>query len=77
MFSLLALFIVFYQTSKRKRIKQRPVLANAVHRQPSMVARIRLEPRFRSWFKIFPWEGAGILVMMPGTTALGETNSQL
>jgi hypothetical protein len=68
---------VFYQTSKRKRIKQR-ILSS----QPQVVGnhrwlpvRYASEPRFRSWFKIFPWEGAGILLMMPGSvTFLGETN---
>ncbi|HEV7474106.1 MAG TPA: hypothetical protein VGN90_08655 [Pyrinomonadaceae bacterium] len=34
------------------------------------------ELRFKSMFKIFPWEGAGILVMVPGSVLfLGQTSS--
>jgi hypothetical protein len=34
------------------------------------------EPRFKSFFKIFPWEGAGILVTAPGSALfLGQTSS--
>jgi hypothetical protein len=78
-FPMVLFFVyVFYQTSKRKSIKQRVLNA-----QPQLVGnhrwlpvRYASEPRFRSWFKIFPWEGAGILLMMPGSvTFLGETNS--
>ena len=86
LFALAALFIplllffgyVFFQTSKRKSIKQRILAA-----QPQLVGnhrwlpvRYASEARFKSWFKIFPWEGAGILLLAPGSvTFLGETNS--
>ena len=86
LFALAGLFVplflffvyVFFQTSKRKGIRQRILSA-----QPQFVGNHRWLPvryaselRFKSWFKIFPWEGAGILVMTPGSiTFLGETNS--
>jgi len=69
---------VFYQTSKRKRIRQQTLAAQAqfVGNHRWLPVRYASEPRFRSWFKIFPWEGAGILVLAPGSvTFLGETNS--
>lgn len=69
---------VFFQTSKRKRIRER-MLANhreLVGNRPWFPARYASQPRFDSWFKIFPWEGAGILVLAPGSVLfLGETNS--
>src|ERR1700730_10428436 len=86
LFALAALFIplllffvyVFYQTSKRRSIRQRMLST-----QPQLVGnrrwlpvRYASEPRFKSWFKIFPWEGAGILVLTPGSlNFLGETYS--
>jgi hypothetical protein len=69
---------VFFQNSKRKKIRERML---ATHQQllagrPWLPVRYASEPRFRSWFKIFPWEGAGILVLAPGSVLfLGETNS--
>lgn len=79
-FLFLAVFFlyVFFQTSKRKKIRQRVLATQALfvgtHRW--LPVRYASEPRFRSWFKIFPWEGAGIVVLMPGSvTFLGETNS--
>jgi hypothetical protein len=76
----LALFFVyvFYQTSKRKRIRQKVLTTQAelVGQRPWLPVRYASEPRFKAWFKIFPWEGAGILVMAPGSVLfLGETNS--
>lgn len=85
LFALAGLFIplllffgyVFYQTSKRKSIRQRMVSTpQLVGNHRWLPVRYASEPRFKSWFKIFPWEGAGILVMTPGSvTFLGETNS--
>jgi hypothetical protein len=78
-FPLLLFFIyVFYQKGKRKRIREKML---ATH--PQLVgnrrwrpARYASEPRYNSWFKIFPWEGAGILVLAPGSVLfLGETNA--
>ena len=80
LFLFMAVFFiyVFFQTSKRKKIRQRVLTTQTqfvgTHRW--LPVRYASEPRFRSWFKIFPWEGAGIVVLMPGSvTFLGETNS--
>jgi hypothetical protein len=69
---------VFFQTSKRKRIRERMLSTQAllVGNHQWVPVRFASEPRFKSWFKIFPWEGAGVLVMVPGSVLfLGETNS--
>jgi hypothetical protein len=75
----IAFFIyVFYQNSKRKRIRERKLAANQqlVGNRRWFAVRYASEPRFKSWFKIFPWEGAGVLVLAPGSVLfLGETNS--
>ena len=69
---------VFYQNSKRKRIRKRIMsrvgqFANNNRWQP---VRYASQQRFKSLFKIFPWEGAGILVVAPGALLFfGETNS--
>jgi len=69
---------VFFQTSKRKRIRERMLAANQqlVGTKRWLPVRYASEPRFKSWFKIFPWEGAGVLVLAPGSALfLGEINS--
>ena len=69
---------VFFQTSKRKRIRERVLAANQqlVGTKPCLPVRYASEPRYKSWFKIFPWAGAGVLVLTPGSSLfLGETNS--
>jgi hypothetical protein len=69
---------VFFQTSKRKRIRERMLAANQqlVGTKRWLPVRYASEPRFKSWFKIFPWEGSGVLVLAPGSSLfLGETNS--
>jgi len=69
---------VFFQTSKRKRIRERMLSTHRelVGSRRWFPARYASQPRFDSWFKIFPWEGAGILVLAPGSVLfLGETNS--
>jgi hypothetical protein len=76
----LAIFFgyVFFQTSKRKRIRERMLNTHRelVSNRRWVPARYASQPRFDSWFKIFPWEGAGILVLAPGSVLfLGETNS--
>jgi hypothetical protein len=76
----LALFMAYvvFQSSKRKRIREKIL---ATHRELVgnrrwLPARYASQPRYDSWFKIFPWEGAGILVLAPGSVLfLGETNS--
>jgi hypothetical protein len=69
---------VFFQTSKRKRICAKMLSAHRelVGNRRWLPARYASQPRYDSWFKIFPWEGAGILVLAPGSVLfLGETNS--
>lgn len=68
----------FYQKSKRNRIRE-----TALREQQQLVAghrwfpvRYASEIRFKAPFKIFPWEGAGIIVIAPGSVMfLGQTNS--
>jgi len=76
---LLLFFVyVFFVTSKRKRIRAKMLLTHQqlVGNRRWLPVRYASEPRFKSWFKIFPWEGAGILVLAPGSVLfLGEINS--
>jgi hypothetical protein len=76
---LIALLIyVFYQNSKRKKIRARILSArrDVIGSKRWLPARYASEPRFNSWFKIFPWEGAGIMVIVTGSVLfLGETLS--
>jgi hypothetical protein len=76
---VIALWIyIFYQNGKRKRIRARVLAARAdvIGNKHWLPARYASAPRFDSFFKILPWEGAGILVMAPGSVLfLGETNS--
>jgi hypothetical protein len=71
------LFIVyvFYQNSKRKHIRQRTAAsyAHMMGNYRTVPVRYASEPRFRSWWKVFPWEGAGLLVPGNGVvTFVGE-----
>ena len=75
----IAFFIyVFFQNSKRKSIRAR-AQAQYGHMIGSSIAvpvRYCSEPRFKTWFKIFPWEGAGLLVPSNGVvTFVGEKNN--
>jgi len=60
---------VFVLSGARKRIVQRTVKTHQqlIGNKRWLPARYASEARFKSWFKIFPWEGAGILVMAPGS----------
>ena len=68
----------FYQKSKRNRIRE-----TVLREQQQLVGghrwfpvRYASEIRFKAPFKIFPWEGAGIIVIAPGNVVfLGQTNS--
>ena len=68
----------FYQKSKRNRIRE-----TVLREQQQLVGSHRWFPvryaseiRFKAPFKIFPWEGAGIIVIAPGSVLfLGQTNS--
>jgi hypothetical protein len=70
----------FYQKSKRNRIRE-----TVLREQQQLVGSHRWFPvryaseiRFKAPFKIFPWEGAGIIVIAPGSVLfLGQTNSGL
>jgi hypothetical protein len=78
----LALFFVyvFYQTSKRKSIRSRVLSSNQqwVSGYRQVPVRYASEPRFKSFFKIFPWEGAGYIFLAPGQVSfIGELNSGL
>ena len=68
----------FYQKSKRNSIRQRGLAEQQqlIGSHPWFPVRYASEPRFKSFFKIFPWEGAGIIVAAPGTVLfLGQTSS--
>jgi hypothetical protein len=76
MIPFLAFFVyVFFQNSKRKRIRQRTASSygQMIGNSRTVAVRYASEPRFRSWWKIFPWEGAGLLVPAAGVvTFVGE-----
>jgi hypothetical protein len=76
---LIAFFgYAFYQKSKRNSIRER-----LVNEQQQLIGnnrwfpvRYASEQRFKELFKIFPWEGAGIVVIAPGSVLfLGQTNA--
>jgi len=88
MVGLAALFVplgcfmiyVFFQSNKRKRIRERMLGSNRelLGNRPWFPARYASKNRYASWLKIFPWEGAGIMILAPGSVLfLGETNSGL
>jgi hypothetical protein len=70
--------LVFYNHSKRKKIRQRILNSRAdiIANKRWFPARYASQRRFDSFFKFFPWEGAGIVVVAPGSVLfLGETMS--
>lgn len=76
---LIAFFsYTFYQKSKRSSIRER-----ILSEQQQLIGgnrwfpvRYASEVRFKAMFKIFPWEGAGLIVIAPGSVLfLGETNA--
>lgn len=76
---LIAFFVyAFYQKSKRNSIRQR-----LLSEQQQLIGGNRWFPvryasdvRFKALFKIFPWEGAGIIVIASGSVLfLGQTNA--
>jgi hypothetical protein len=81
LFPFLVFFIyVFFQNSKRKRIRARMLTAHQqlVGNRRWLPVRYASQPRFKAWFKIFPWGGSGVIVLAPGSVLfLGETNSGL
>ena len=75
-FPFLLFFIyVFYQNSKRKKIRARTQNSynHLIGSNQAIPVRYASEPRFNSWLKVFPWEAAGVLVPSRGcVTFVGE-----
>jgi hypothetical protein len=72
---LLFFIYVFYQNSKRKKIRERTgqAFAQLIGNNNTVPVRYCSEPHFKSWLKIFPWEGSGLLVSGVGVvTFVGE-----
>jgi len=70
--------LVFYNNSKRKKMRQRILNSRAdiISNKRWFPARYASQERFDSFFKFFPWNGAGIVVVAPGSVLfLGETMS--
>ncbi|HVS20790.1 MAG TPA: hypothetical protein VHD88_03030 [Pyrinomonadaceae bacterium] len=66
---------IILQNGKRKRIRERILAARAdmIGNKRWFPARYASQDRFDSWFKILPWEGAGIFIVTPGSVLfLGE-----
>src|ERR1043166_479961 len=66
---------VFVQNNKRKRMRERTASSygHMIGNSRTVPVRYASEPRFRSWWKVFPWEGAGLLVPASGVvTFVGE-----
>jgi hypothetical protein len=76
---LIAFFsYAFYQKSKRNGIRQRQLSEHqqVVGNYRWFPVRYASEQRFKGLLKIFPWEGAGIIVTVPGSVLfLGQTNA--
>ena len=76
---VIALFAyVIFQNSKRKKMRARILSArrDVIGDKRWFPARYASQPRFDSWFKVFPWSGAGIMVVVTGSVLfLGETMS--
>lgn len=77
MFIPFALFLgyVFYQNSKRKKIRERTrqAFAQLIGDNQTIPVRYCSERHFKSWLKIFPWEGTGLIVPGNGVvTFVGE-----
>jgi hypothetical protein len=75
-----ALFIGYTLVQKRKRDQIREAIRRdrqqLIGSHLCFPVRYASESRFKSLFKIFPWEGAGILVTVPGSALfLGQTLS--
>ena len=74
------LFLGYTIFQKRKRDQTRAVILRdqqqLVGNNPWFPVRYASERRFKSLFKIFPWECAGILVTLPGSALfLGPTSA--
>jgi hypothetical protein len=72
---LLFFVYVFYQNSKRKKIRERTrqAFAQLIGDNNTVPVRYCSERHFKSWLKIFPWEGTGLIVPGNGVvTFVGE-----
>jgi hypothetical protein len=73
---IMALWVyIILQNGKRKRIRERILATRAdlVGNNRWFPARYASQERFNSYFKIVPWDTAGILVVAPGSVLfLGE-----
>ena len=70
--------LVFYNNSKRKKIRTLILnnRADIISNKRWFPARYASQQRFDSFFKFFPWNGAGIVIVAPGSVLfLGETMS--
>jgi hypothetical protein len=76
---LIGFFVyVFYQNSKRKGIRERMLreAGQTGGQQRLFPVRYASEARFKAFFKIFPWEGAGVIIVAPALLHfVGETFS--
>lgn len=69
---------VFYQNRKRKRIRERMLATRSdlIGNKSWFPARYASQQRFDALFKFFPWDGAGVFVVAPGSALfVGETLS--
>lgn len=69
---------VFYQNSKRKRIRERILAARSdlIGNKRWFPARYASQQRFDALLKFFPWDGAGVIIVAPGSALFfGETLS--
>ena len=66
---------IFYQNSKRKKIVQRILAgrADVIGNKRWFPVRYASQQKFDSLLKFFPWDGAGIVIVVPGSVLfLGE-----
>ena len=69
---------VFYQNSKRKKIVQRILASRAdlIDNKRWFPARYASQQKFDTPIKFLPWDGAGIVIVVPGSVLfLGESFS--
>ena len=76
---VVAIYIyVFYQNSKRKKIVQRILASRAdvIGNKRWFPARYASQQKFDAPLKFLPWDGAGVVIVVPGSVLfLGETFS--
>src|SRR6185295_14329427 len=73
-------FLIYTVYQKMKRDRIRKAILNerqqVIGSNRWFPVRYASEPRFNAFFKIFPWESAGILVTVPGSVLFfGQTPS--